>query len=232
MLTFRVNADPYHPRSLSREARRRRVARFEALTAGLPRPLTIIDLGGTPEFWEAHGFHERRDVRITLINPCPRVSRWPHIDSRFGDATDLSEYGDDAFDVAFSNSAIEHLFTLDAQRQMAEEMRRVAPRMFLQTPNYWFPVEPHFHVPGWQWLPRFARIALLRRVKCGWRGPLPDKAAAARSVDEVRLMSRRELIDLFPGATIEPERLAGLTKSWIVRDGFDEATAQERRIAA
>jgi hypothetical protein len=42
-------------------------------------------------------------------------------------------------------------------------------------------------------------------------------------VSEVRLMRRRELDSLFPGATLVPERFGGLVKSWTAIAGFPAA---------
>lgn len=221
MLTLRRSANPQRTNSLSFRMRRRRFKLFERLAETLPRPLHLLDIGGTPSFWELQGWHERSDVQITLINIAPKISRHPNIESRLGDATDLADFADDSFDIAFSNSVIEHVFTLDNQSAMASEIQRVARNYFVQTPNYWFPMEPHFHIPGWQWMPRSIRVALLRRWRCGWRGPCPDRERASELVDEVRLMTRSELEQLFPGATIVAEKFAGLVKSWIVHKGFD-----------
>jgi hypothetical protein len=127
--------------------------------------------------------------------------------------------------VVFSNSVIEHLFTFEAQAAMAREVTRVGRAFCVQTPNFWFPLEPHFLVPGWQWLPEAARVALIRRRACGWRGPCPDLDDARATVREVRLMRRRELERLFPGATIEEERLGGLVKSFVVHGGFSRVSA-------
>ncbi len=91
----------------------------------------------------------------------------------------------------------------------------------MQTPNYWFPIEPHFQFIGWQWLPESTRVAILRRRKCGWRAKTPDPERARELVREVRLMTKRELQQLFPPARIAPERFVGLTKSWIAIGGFD-----------
>ncbi|MDB4960910.1 MAG: hypothetical protein JWP01_909, partial [Myxococcales bacterium] len=40
-------------------------------------------------------------------------------------------------------------------------------------------------------------------------------------VESVRLLTAAELVELFPGATLHREQLAGLTKSLIVTKGFD-----------
>jgi len=179
-----------------------------------------LDIGGTNQFWENRGWANRQEVQITTLNLHAEPKIFSNIDPIVGDATDLHQFSDAHFDVAFSNSVIEHLFTLDNQKRMATEVGRVGKAYWIQTPNYWFPMEPHFHVPGWQWLPLGVRIAMLRRWRCGWRGPCPDPVRASELVREVRLMRKSELAELFVGGTIVPERFAGFVKSWIVIHGF------------
>jgi hypothetical protein len=203
------------PGSLSERLREGRFRLFERFVAPLPRPLRIVDVGGTNEFWERRGWAGRGDVEITLVNLQAVEARHPNIISTIGDATELSELADDSFDVAFSNSVIEHLFTFENQARMAAEVRRVAERAYwVQTPNYWFPMEPHFLVPGWQWLPEGARVAILRRTGIPWSVGSPDPEHVREFVAEHRLMRRRELAVLFPDARIVAERFGGLVKSW------------------
>lgn len=206
--------------SLSHRLRARRFELFERLTAGLARPLRIIDVGGTNTFWEQRGWAGREDVEITLVNLEAEERRHENIVTTAGDATDLAEHADDSFDVAFSNSVIEHLFTFENQSRMASEIRRVAPAYWVQTPNFWFPIEPHFLVPAWHWLPEDARVAILRRRGVGWAGRCPDPAHARRVVEEHRLMRRAELARLFPDAQIVGERIGGVVKSWTAIHGF------------
>lgn len=219
MPSLRKLADVHADDSLSNRMRMKRFAMFERLLAPLPRPVRILDVGGTVAFWEHRGWAERDDCEITLLNLKAEDSPHEHIRSTVGSATEMPEHADGAFDVVFSNSVIEHLFTLENQRKMASEVRRVGRGYWVQTPNYYFPIEPHFHVPGWQWMPQAARIALLRRFRCGWRGPCPDRAEAAELVREVRLMSRREMRECFPDAHLHAERFKGLTKSFVAIGG-------------
>jgi hypothetical protein len=200
--------------------RARRLALFERLIASSKKPLRIIDIGGTNSFWENRGWAGRADIQITTVNLVAEHRMHANIRPCVGDATNLVEFGDASFDIAFSNSVIEHLFTLEAQRAMAREVRRVSRKYWVQTPNYWFPIEPHFHVPGWQWMPEKVRVWAIRRWRCGWRGPCSDLKRAQDLVREVRLMTRGELVEAFPGASLVPERFAGLTKSWIVIKGL------------
>ena len=200
----------------------RRTRRFEAfaklvdtLLQGRTEPLRILDIGGTNSFWENRGWAGREDVEIVLVNIHAEDRVHPNIDPRVGDATNLREFPDRSFDIVFSNSVIEHLETYERQAAMAAEVRRLAPVYWVQTPNYWFPVEPHFLTPGWHWLPESVRVALLRRRQWGWRGPCPDPAQAREAVREIRLMHARELTRLFPEARLTRETIGPLVKSFV-----------------
>jgi hypothetical protein len=212
--------------SLSNRLRGRRFELFERLTAGLARPLAILDVGGTNAFWEQRGWADRDDVAITLVNLEAEERQHENIVPTAGDATDLSQYAGDSFDITFSNSVIEHLFTFENQSAMAAEMQRVGRAFWCQTPNFWFPVEPHFLVPAWHWLPEETRVAILRRRGVGWAGRVPDADRARQVVQEHRLMRRGELARLFPGAEIVGERIGGLVKSWTAVGGFPVSAAR------
>jgi hypothetical protein len=200
----------------------RRSQRFEsfallvdALSKQRPGPVRILDIGGTNTFWEQRGWVGRPDIHVVLVNLEVEPSQHGNIEARGGDATDLSEFPDGAFDIVFSNSVIEHLETFERQAAMAAEVRRLAPQYWIQTPNFWFPIEPHFLTPAWHWLPARLRIALLQRRRWGWRGPCPDRQVAKALVDEIRLMRAPELRSLFPDALLEEERIGPLVKSFV-----------------
>ena len=143
--------------------RRRRFALLESLVAPLPRPLRILDVGGTQAFWSRVGFGAARDVEIVLLNRERVAVTGPPFSSVSGDGRHMPEITDAAFDVVFSNSVLEHAGDSDDQQRMAREIRRVGRRFFVQTPNRHFPVEPHFVFPLFQFLPVTLRVHLLRR---------------------------------------------------------------------
>jgi hypothetical protein len=205
--------------SFSNSRRARRFAEFAKIIEGVrarrPGPVSILDIGGTNSFWEQRGWTGREDVRVVLVNIEAERREHENIEPRSGDATDLRDLPDGSFDVVFSNSVIEHLETFERQAAMAAEVRRLAPVYWVQTPNFWFPVEPHFLTPAWHWLPEDLRVALLRRRRWGWRGPCPDPDEARALVREIRLMRGRELRRLFPDARLEDERIGPLVKSFV-----------------
>ncbi len=143
---------------------------------------------------------------IVAVDLKPLESEWlaaPNVSVETADATQLP-YGDREFAVVFSSSVIEHV-PPEAQRAFADEIRRVGERYFVQTPNRYFPIEPHYQLPLFQFLPRRLRMALNRRFSLGWQ--------PKGHWEEITLLTARDLRRLFPDAEIHRERLFGLTKS-------------------
>ncbi|MBA3542727.1 MAG: class I SAM-dependent methyltransferase [Deltaproteobacteria bacterium] len=218
-LLFKL-ADNRNPRSLAGWLRRRRSALLRDLLASVPRPARVLDVGGTQAYWEVAEAAGLEGVTVVLLNRAPPVVTRPGFESRGGDARAMPELADQSFDVVFSNSVIEHVGDRDDQRAMASEVRRVGKRYFIQTPNRHFPIEPHFLVPGFQFLPLEVRVQLVMRFSLGWYARTPDRAAAHALATSIELLTGPELAALFPGATIHRERFAGLTKSLIAIGGF------------
>jgi len=216
---FRL-ADNRRADSLANRFRRRRFRFFESLLEPLAKPVRILDVGGTEGFWRHMNAVGDPRWEVTLLNLTSDHADVRGMTAVAGDARDLSQFAAGEFDVVFSNSVIEHLRNEADQRRMAREVRRVGTRYFVQTPNRYFPVEPHFLFPGFQFLPVSARVALVRRFALGYHDAIPDPEAARRAVTEIRLLGAGELGDLFPGARIYRERVLGLTKSLVAYGGW------------
>jgi len=216
-MLFSSIADNKNPNSLASSFRSRRLNLFNALVAGLPKPVKILDIGGTPEFWKNAGF-DMADVEITLLNLALVETNLPNAISITGDATDLSVFADKSFDIAFSNSVIEHLFSFQNQQKMAMEAQRVSRYHFIQTPNFWFPIEPHWVFPCFQFLPKIIRIFLTCNFNLGHLKRSESLAAARQQVEEIRLLSRSEMVELFPESKIWEEKLLIFSKSFVAHN--------------
>jgi len=213
-------ADIDRPNSLATMMRRKSFAHFTSLLDKLTRPVTILDVGGTPSFWHQMGFAHQPGVEIILLNVAPIATAAAGFSSVIADARQMNAFDDQRFDVVFSNSVIEHVGTFEQQRQMAREVVRVGRRYFVQTPNYSFPIEPHFLFPFFQFLPFPLQVILQSNFDLGWFKRTQDRQVAAALVRSIRLLTERELKLLFPGAHLYKERIAGLTKSFIVYGGW------------
>lgn len=164
----------------------------------------IIDIGGTAYNW-------------TLISEQPEVvlvNRDPGVEAVPGDGRQLA-FGDGAFDIAYSNSVIEHVGEARDREAFAAELRRVAPRYYVQTPNRWFIVEPHLIAVGIHYLPRVVLRRIVRWCSVwGWV-ERPSQARIDEVLASIHLLDRRALQALFPDAEIRAEKWLGMTKSLI-----------------
>ena len=197
--------DNTHDPSLANKFRQKRFAYFCALIKDIPRPLSILDVGGTRLFWEQMEFADEAGVAITILNLEPeelsktnQISGATQFHAAVGDARDMPQFTDKEFDIVFSNSVIEHVGDYSDQRKMMNEVRRVGKRYFVQTPNYFFPVEPHFHIIGFQFLPVSLRALLLQRFNLGWTKRVTDKNAARIVVESVNAIE-----ELSPEVSLE-----------------------------
>jgi hypothetical protein len=132
-----------------------------------------------------------------------------------GDARRI-ECSDNSFDLAYCNSVIEHVGTWDDQMMLAAELRRIAPALWVQIPNRWFPMEVHYLTLFLHWWPRLLRNHFIVRWFTGWGWLVrPTRAEVERYASTVRLLSAREMKQLFSDCTLLRERFLGFTKSLI-----------------
>lgn len=205
--------------STANKMRRKRLRFFLQLvdqllpTASLP--LKILDVGGTENFWRGMG-GVPENCEITLLNLDAPTVKLANLHSEAGNAVRMPQYKDKQFEIVFSNSTIEHVGDYAAQQSFANEVQRIGKHYVVQTPNKWFPIEPHFYTfPYWQFYPKSLRVALLTRMKVGWN-PKTDPVNARAKIDEIRLLGEKEFTGLFPGCNLYREKVAGLVKSYLV----------------
>lgn len=209
-----ASSDQAH--SLGARFRSKRLRDFEELfDAAFPSsgPIRILDLGGTDYFWKESSILNREGVEITLLNLHLEKTTHPSMRAMTGDATDLSQFESGSFDLIFSNSVIEHLYTFENQQKMAEEIQRVGKRFFIQTPNKYFPVEAHYALPFAQHLPKSWVYFLLTKTKLS-RLERWNPIAAKQYLDEIRLLDKTEMKWLFPQSHLYQEKVLGLVKSF------------------
>ena len=201
------------PHNLANRFRQARMQRFLSLIAPLTadgRTLRILDVGGTAGYWHLlPGLYRAPHVEITIVNLGRDEFDDANLRIRHGDACSLP-FVDGSFDVVHSNSVIEHVGPWSQMQSMAREVRRLAPAYYVQTPNFWFPFEPHYRLPFAQYLPERTRAALIAAID---RNPTGNPALEV--VRNTRLISARKLAVLFPDAEIERERYFGFAKSLI-----------------
>jgi SAM-dependent methyltransferase len=147
--------------------------------------------GSTDNFFEAlYPWPER----ITAVGNTPLerfAAAFPRVRVVQADGRALP-FADGAFDVGFSNAVVEHVGGGRAgQRRFVHELCRVARRVFVTTPNAFFPLEVHTLLPFAHWLPPPARGRVLRVA--GFDDvlePLGPRAFASLFPYRVRVLNR------------------------------------------
>ena len=132
----------------------------------------------------------------------------------FGDATKL-DFADKSFDIVYSNSVIEHLFTKENQVKMANEVLRVGKRIYIQTPAKEFFIEPHLITPFIHWLPINIQRILMKNFTTWGLITRPNRQYIERFLMERRLLSFQEFRELFPTCEIKVERFLYMPKSYL-----------------
>ena len=204
--------------------RRKRAERIKALIELCYKnygKVDIIDIGGTKLYWKIipENFLRKNHVHITVLN-LPSGKPLPSDNDLFsfreGDGCNLSRYSDESFHIAHSNSVIEHVGSWENMKNFSTETRRVAKYYYLQTPNYWFPLEPHFVTPFFHWLPRRLRIKLLMNYSLGWYHKAKTRAGAENILNHCSLLKKKQLRRLFSKGKIHKEKILFFVKSFVV----------------
>lgn len=172
----------------------------------------VLDVGGFSYPWDILN----PSAHITILN-MSRPQNIPEnskLEFVVGDGTNLN-YPDQSFDLIFSNSVIEHVGDFDAQKRFAHEMHRVGKNIYCQTPNKWFPVEPHLIAAFIHWLP-YSIARKLIRYGCIWGlVTKPSQQQVDEFLKSTRLLTLSEFKQLYPDCEIRFERILGVTKSFI-----------------
>jgi len=211
------------PDSLGPRMRARRIAPLVELIDRIHKEkgaVSILDVGGRESYWKCLDpeFLRSHGVTITILNLPSDLAGQDNDLFKYavGDACDLGEYPDDSFDIVHSNSVIEHVGNWEKVKAFARETRRVAPNLFIQTPYFWFPVEPHFVKVAHHWLPKSLRVSMWLRFKMGERGRARNIDEAMHKLDgEPYLLDMRMFRYLFPDCEIIKERFYLFTKSLV-----------------
>jgi predicted SAM-dependent methyltransferase len=127
----------------------------------------------------------------------------------------ILQYGDKSFDIVYSNSVIEHLYTYENQEKMAREIRRIGKYYFVQTPANEFFIEPYLITPFIHWFPIKMQKILMRNFTIWGIITRPQKEYIENFLHERRLLNFEEFKQLFPEAEIIIERLFFMPKSYI-----------------
>ncbi len=119
-------------------------------------------------------------------------------------------FKDGEFDVCYCNAVIEHVGRPEDRRRFVNEILRVGKKIYLTTPNRWFPIDFHKMIPFLHFLPQ--------RWYRGILGMMGDTFYSQEQ--NLNLMTKRELARLFEEAGVPfkiiPYRFMGFISNLLV----------------
>jgi Methyltransferase domain len=154
---------------VSLRSRERKLRQFLDLLAPGPET-TVIDVGvtdapfgdgSTDNFFEAMYPWPERITAVGHTELDRFTAAFPVVRAVRADGRELP-FADGEFDLGFSNAVVEHVAGgREGQRRFVHELCRVAHRVYVTTPNRWFPLEVHTLRPFVHWLPEGPRERLV-----------------------------------------------------------------------
>jgi hypothetical protein len=195
--------------------REKRFAEFKRIIASEQIP-HLLDVGGIASDW----YGRLQTVsRVTTINltipgkPAPPPGS-PEIECIEGDARNLP-MKEGEHEVVYSNSVIEHVGSFEDQMAFAKEVRRVGKKLWIQTPAFSCPVEPHYLGLFVHWIPLRWRWPFIRWTTFIGLTGAADEEGLRSIMRTTRLLTYQEYKTLFPDCEIWVERML-----WIIPKSY------------
>ena len=181
---------------VSLRSRRRKLELFLELFAPGPGS-SVVDVGvtnarfgdgSTDNFFEALYPWPEQVTAVGTTELDVFSVAFPQVRAVRADGRELP-FSDREFDFGFSNAVVEHVAGgREGQRRFVHELCRVSRRVFVTTPNRWFPLEVHTLLPFVHWLPEAARARFVPFDDV--LDPLGPKDLAALFPYRVRVLNR------------------------------------------
>lgn len=169
----------------------------------------ILDVGGLPWDWINIGY-EGKVLCLSLSNlEEGKYGKNDNIEYKKHDVTKLP-YDDKSIDIVYCNSLLEHVGK-ENQQVVADEIKRVAKKYWVQVPYKYFLIEPHYKFPLFHIFP----FPIKRFIANYWTGKILKHPYYLNELETISLPTKNEFNRLFPESLIYKERFLGFLKSLI-----------------
>lgn len=155
------------------KARKKMYKKFEQ-TMSPKNSDEVLDLGVTSDdvlkdsnFFEKMYPYKNR-ITVASIENCEfLVKKYGLKEFVQNKAKESLPFADGQFDILFCSAVLEHVGTREDQKFFLEECMRVSKRIFLTTPNRYFPIEMHTFLPFLHWLPWNVFQTIVPKIRRG-----------------------------------------------------------------
>ena len=176
----------------------------------------IADFGGSEAYWKDFmSYIIKYNVIIFIFNKTFKATKSNRFQMLAHDCCERSSFHSRFFDIVHSNSVIEHVGGKRRKRSFAREIKRSGKSYFIQTPNKNFIIEPHFMMPFFNLIPLNIKVFLLNHFNIGYFKKTKCTEKSKKIINEIKLLSYKDIEGFFYGTHIHKEKILGLTKSFI-----------------
>jgi SAM-dependent methyltransferase len=133
----------------------------------------ILDVGFTDDInannnsLEWYYPHKKNITALGIEDPKFFSQQFPDVNVILYDGN-IFPFTNKSFDIVWSNAVIEHVGGYEKQKLFLSEAIRTGKRIFITTPNRWFPFEVHTRLPLLHYLPKRIFDKILTRLKLEW----------------------------------------------------------------
>jgi SAM-dependent methyltransferase len=187
---------PSIPYRISAWNRHRKYAKFQKFIKPIKTDrvldvgFTEIEYSSTDNYLERHYPWQENLTALGVDEPVDFPNRYPKVKTVQYDGG-IFPFSDKQFDICWSNAVLEHAGDFERQLIFIKETKRVAKKVFLTTPNKFFPIEVHTRVPLLHLLPKKYFDHFLRLIGKDWA-----------TGDYMHLLSIRDIKKLLKAADI------------------------------
>lgn len=154
----------------------------------------VLDLGVTPDIeLEDSNFFEKRypyknRLTIASIEDCTfLVEKYGLKEFVQNKPKAPLPFRDGQFGILFCSAVLEHVGTRKDQKFFLEECMRISKKVFITTPNRYFPIEMHTFLPFLHWLPWNVFQKIVRWIKGDFWA----------DINNLNLVSGRDIQEMF-----------------------------------
>lgn len=188
---------------ISYRARKRMYSHFESITMPTKKD-KVLDMGVTPDTSLVESNYFEKMYPYTQNITMSTIEDASNLEQIFNGAKFVQNepgkafpFDDKQFDILFCSAVLEHVGDDEAQMQFVYECIRVARKIYLTTPNKYFPIEFHTYLPFIHYLPRYAYQKILRVLKMNFWAETAN----------LNLLTKKRLFSMLSGNTYKNARI-------------------------
>lgn len=166
--------------------------------------LSLLDIGTTSDNGNSHNIILRKTSNNKNISCLSNQNLknlkdyFPHIKKFYKGDAKKSNFKNNSFNIIYSSATIEHLGSFNNQLKFVKECVRIArKKIFITTPNRFYPIDFHTKLPFLHWLPKNIHRKILNFI--GFKFFSLEK--------NLNLLSKKNLIDIMKINKIKKYRI-------------------------